>query len=125
MGSGMEEAQPNSAYRDIGILDIIVAAAAGFPFYLFFDWKGEPFRALVAAMSAACLCACVLILWPLVRQAKFWLALAGVGVAHALLVYFLPYRGDFRFGYALFPLFFVDWYASARFIGYVCDAKFS
>ena len=119
--SVMVETEPT--YRNVNTVDIVVIIAISFPFYLYFDWAGEPFRGLVAAMSTACLTGLISVLWPLVRRSRFWWALIFIMSLHVILVYFLPYKGDFRFGFAFLPLFFLDAYLSARFIIYVCGAR--
>jgi hypothetical protein len=65
----------------------------------------------------------IAILKEITRQRKFWIALTAVTLAHATLVYFMPYTGQFGFGFAFFPLFLIDAYLSAKFIMFVCGVQ--
>lgn len=118
------EAETGLPYRDIGALDLILIAAFGLPAFLYFLWQGEEVRGLVAGMSLACVAGQVSVLWPLVRNARFWAVLVLVSLFHALLVYLLPpSTAEVRFAYALLPIFFLDWYVCARIIIFACAAR--
>ena len=118
-----DDGQDAKVYKDISTAACVAVIVAASPLYFYFDYQGKPFRGLVAAMSAVIVIGLPLILRPLTRNSAFWPTLSLIGIAHVALVYFLPYTGDFRFGFAYFPLFFVDAYLSARLIIYACGGS--
>ena len=104
----------------MAVVAVILLAS---PLYFFFDYKGQSFRGLVAAMSAIILMGLPWILRPLTRNSAFWPTFSIIGISHIALVYFLPYTGEYRYGFAYFPLFLVDAYLSARLIIYACGTR--
>jgi hypothetical protein len=114
--------RPN-VYENISTVECVVVIALAFPFYLFFDHQGQPFRGLVAGMGFGIVLAIAWILRPLRSHRAFWPSLSLVALAHVALVYFLPYTGDFRFGFALFPIFFLDAYLWARVVIFACGVR--
>jgi len=110
-------------YENISTAACVALILLASPLYLFFDYIGQPFRGLVAAMSMVLLMGVAWILRPLAKNTAFWSTLSLIGIAHVALVVFLPYRGNFRFGFAYFPLFFADAYVCTRLIIYACGAR--
>ena len=94
------------------------------PVYLFFaNFEDQPFRGFVAGLSAGVVMSLISLLWPLRERPAFWICLTIVAVVHAALVYWLPFTGNFRFGFALFPLVLADIYLSARAIVFLTGAR--
>ena len=117
-----DEAQP-SAYANVSTADGFVILLLCTPFYFFFVlYDDEPFRGFVAALSAGVIMSLIWLLRPLLRNPAFWATLSVLAVAHIVLVVFLPSTGEFRFGFAFFPLVLADIYLSARLIVYACGA---
>lgn len=118
-----DEVRP-SAYADVSTAAGFVILLLCTPFYLFFAlYDDEPFRGFVAALSAGVIMSLIWLLRALLRNPVFWGALSALAVAHIILVAFLPYTGEFRFGFALAPIVIADIYLSARLIIYACRAK--
>ena len=118
-----DETQPR-ADEDISTAECLVILLLCSPFYFFFAYYAdEPFRGFVAALSAGVIMTLIWILRPLRRNPVFWATLSGLALAHGILVYFLPYTSEFRFGFALFPLVAADIYLAARLIIFACGAR--
>ena len=83
----------------------------------------QPFRGFVAALSAAVIVGLIWILRPLSGMILFWVCIGAVSLLHFLLVCFLPYTGDFRFGFVLFPVAVADIYGFGRLIVWVCRTR--
>ena len=101
---------------DISYTQILISIAIGFPVYLIFQKLGEPFIGFLSASTIACGLVVFFILNKFARSWKFWLAMVFLGSLHAAAIYSLPVRGEFRFGFAYFPIFFIDAYVSSKFI---------
>ncbi len=118
-----DEEQP-SVYRNPSNLEWIAILLLSSPLFFFFDsYEDQPFRGFIAALSLALVLSMILLLWPLRRKVAFWACLAGIALAHIMLVYFLPYTGEFRFGFAAFPIAVMDAYLCARLIIFACGAR--
>jgi hypothetical protein len=107
-------AEDQSVYRTPSTAEGFLILSLCAPFYLFFAYFDQPFRGFVAGLSAGVVMSLVSLLWRLVRRASFSTCLGITAVAHAALVYWLPYTGEFRFGFALLPLVVADIYLCAR-----------
>ena len=123
IGQAMRDGRRPAPYEDISTAACIAIIVAASPFYFFFDYKSQAFRGLVAAMSALIVMGLPVMLRPLTKNPVFWATLVLIGVAHIALVYFLPYTGNFRYGFAFFPLFFADAYLWARLLIHVCGSR--
>jgi len=116
------DTQPK-AYEDPSTAECFAVALLCMPFYFFFKLvEGQPFRGFVAALSAGVVMSVIWLLRPLWRNPVFWASVSGLAVAHVMLVFFLPYAGEFRFGLVFAPLVIVDIYFSARLIIFACGA---
>ena len=117
-----EESKP---WRSLSTAEIVVIFLLGSPFYVFFtQFEDEPFKGFVAALSAATIMTVIWMLRPLRRNPIFWACIAALATAHLVLIAALPHTGDFRFGFAFFPLVATDIYLSARLIIFACGARF-
>lgn len=112
-------------YDDVSSADAIIILILCVPFYFAFEYFDQPFRGFVAALSAGVVMSLFRLLRSLSFNPLFWLALFGIAICHAALVYFLPYKGEFRFGFMFFPLVVVDIYLSAKLIIFVCGIRHS
>jgi hypothetical protein len=101
----------------------MIVIAVSFPFFLICDHYNQPFRGLLLAMSIGMVTSLIFILKPISRSIRFWSTLAAIFALHMGMVYFFPYTGTFRFGFALFPIFLIDAYISARLLIFACGAK--
>lgn len=112
-------------WRAISTAECFVILLLCLPVDIFFTQvKDEPFRGFVAALSTGAIMALIWILRPLRRNPIFWACIGGLCAAHVVLVAALPYTGDFRFGFALFPIVALDIYLSGRLIIFACGARF-
>lgn len=117
------EDRRNMKVDDVSAIDGVVILILISPLYFLFAYYGQPFRGFVAALSAGVILSLIRLLRRLILELRFWLLLITIIVLHIVLVYFLPYTGEFRFGFALFPLVVLDIYISARLILFACDGR--
>ena len=118
-----DETQPR-VYENISTAECFVILLLCSPFYFFFAYYAdEPFRGFVAALSAGVIISLIWLLRPLRGNPVFWAILSALALAHIMLVFFLPYTGEFRFGFAFFPLVVADIYLSGRFIIAACGVR--
>jgi hypothetical protein len=116
---------PPQPYEEISTPECFAILGLCLPIFFSFDhFAHEPFRGFVAALSAGVVITLTWVLRPLRTNPLFWAILSAVALAHVALVFFIPYTGDFRFGFALFPVVAADIYFSARLIIFACATKF-
>ena len=109
------------AYENISAVECLIILLLCCPFYLFFAlYRDEPFRGFLAALSAGVIMGLIWMLRRLRRNPVFWASVSALAVAHATLVFLIPYTGEFRFGVVFTPLVVADIYFSARLIIFLC-----
>jgi len=110
-------------YNEISKLDSIVILILCIPVYAFFSYIDQAFRGFVAALSVGVILALTRLFRSLYSKREFWGVLFVISALHAVLVYGLPYTGEFRFGFILFPVVFADLHASAYLIRFACGLR--
>jgi glucan phosphoethanolaminetransferase (alkaline phosphatase superfamily) len=111
-------------YEELSTLGWVAIVLLSAPFLIvFYEYYNEPFRGFVAFTSVAVVLTLIGILRSLMKHLMFWVVLAAIATAHLLLVIFLPYTGEFRFGLALFPLALMDLYICSRILIWVCNKQ--
>src|SRR4051794_21664590 len=118
----VDEAVHTMTYDEVSYLDGFIILALSTPFYFFFDYFDQPFRGFIAALSAGVVMSVFRLLRSLSTKPEFWVAICVIAILHIILVSVLPYTGDFRFGFALFPIVVLDIYASARVVLFICGS---
>lgn len=109
-------------FDQVGAIDGIVILVLSSPFYFFFMYYDQPFRGFIAALSAGVIMSLVWLLRSIANNSKFWLGIFIIVLIHVMLIYFLPYTGEFRFGFVFFPLVFADIVIFGRILLFVCNA---
>lgn len=108
-------------YCELSVVECVAILVVAFPVdVVFTEFMNQPFRGFIAACSFGVILGLAWMLRPLARMPIFWLCISIAAALHLLIVILLPYTGEFRFGFAFFPLFFVDFYLTAKLIIAVC-----
>lgn len=112
-------------YKEISTAECFIILLLVLPIEVFFySYEHEAFKGFVAAISAGAVIGLIWVLRPLRHHGVFWLCICAAALFHLVILVFLPYSGDFRFGFAFFPVAALDFYVWARLIIWACGARF-
>jgi hypothetical protein len=104
-------------YQRLSNRAFLTVLACGFVAWLLFSYRGEDARAFVAALSVCAVGGVAVILSHCRDRRAYWVALAGVALAHALFVALVPLPKEVAGpGIVFSPLVIADMYGIARLV---------
>lgn len=107
-------------YRKLSNRAFVAIFACSLVLWLFFVYRGEDVRGFLAALSAGAVGGVAAILGRYRDRQAYWVALAFIGLAHAVAVLFIHWPEEWHGpGIVFSPLVIVDMYVSAKLVIFV------